>query len=333
MVTTPLLSSLCIDYLSPAAHPHERLGADIIAGLSQSPKTLSPQYFYDEYGSILFEKICQQPEYYPTRTEASILRHSAHAIAQQTGQCELVELGSGSSTKTRYLLTAYESLGRPFRYVPVDVSGEMLTQSAHQLRKEYPSLDLYGLVGTYELALDALQQKRVTKLPRMMIFLGSTLGNFAPEQSDRFFAQVSESLRPGDYFLLGVDLQKSTDILTAAYNDVQGVTAAFNLNMLTHLNRRFGSNFAVDAFSHRAIYNETDGQIEMYLDCHQTHTVHFVELDFTVECAAGEALRTEISRKFAIAPLQAYLTAQGLKPQNYWTDANHWFALVLAQRV
>ncbi|NEO83249.1 MAG: L-histidine N(alpha)-methyltransferase [Spirulina sp. SIO3F2] len=306
-------------------------GADIIQGLSQTPKTLPPQYFYDEQGSILFEKICNLPEYYPTRTEASILRNFAHAIAHETGPCELIELGSGSSTKTRYLLSAYADLGQAFQYVPVDVSGEMLTQSAHQLIKEYPSLTVHGLVGTYEQAMAQLPTPPNT--PRLMIFLGSTLGNFTPEQSDRFLAKIHASLRPGDYFLLGVDLQKSPEVLHAAYNDAQGVTAAFNLNMLTHLNCRFGSNFILENFKHRAVYNQDFGQIEMYLDCHTDQNVNFKTLNYQVNVCSGESIQTEISRKFKVDALTKNLAQHNLTLHQVWTDPQDWFALLLLQCV
>ncbi|MGB0563673.1 MAG: L-histidine N(alpha)-methyltransferase [Spirulinaceae cyanobacterium] len=321
-----LIQKLLTDHAAPAQQ-----GKAIIEGLAQTPKTLPAQYFYDERGSILFEQICKQPEYYPTRTEASILRNFAHAIAAQTGPCELIELGSGSSTKTRYLLSAYDALSPDFHYIPVDVSGEMLTQSAHQLCKEYPTLSIHGLVGTYT---QALQQLPVApNIPRLMIFLGSTLGNFTPQQSEQLFSQVHASLRPGDYFLLGVDLQKDPSILEAAYNDAQGVTAAFNRNMLNHLNWRFEADFQVDQFSHRAIYNRDRGQIEMYLDCHQAQTVTLNTLNHQIEIQTGEAIHTEISRKFKVETLARDLGEHHLQLNQVWRDPQDWFALLLLERV
>ncbi|MEM8637282.1 MAG: L-histidine N(alpha)-methyltransferase [Cyanobacteria bacterium P01_G01_bin.54] len=330
MSTTIVQTPINIQNLSALNDINAEQGVDIIRGLSQTPKNLPPQYFYDERGSILFEEICDLPEYYPTRTEASILRDFSHAIARETGPCELIELGSGSSTKTRYLLTAYTALEQAFQYVPVDVSGEILTQSAHQLIKEYPNLSVYGLVGTYEQALAQLPTPPST--PRLMIFLGSTLGNFTPEQSDRFLAKIHGSLRSGDYFLLGVDLQKAPEVLHAAYNDAQGVTAAFNLNMLTHLNWRFGSNFDLNTFSHRAVYNQDLGQIEMYLDCHTDQKINFKTLNYQVHCHAGETIQTEISRKFRIDALSNHFNQHHLALRQVWTDTKDWFALLLLQR-
>jgi len=305
-------------------------GSAVRDGLSQTPKTLPPRYFYDEAGSRLFEQICALPEYYPTRTEAAILHRCGAAIARCTGPCELVELGSGSSTKTRCLLEAYQDLSPTLHYVPIDVSGEMLAASACDLLKAYPNLSVRGLAGTYEQALAELG--RAHQATRLILFLGSTLGNFAPGESDRFLARVAAALEPGDYFLLGVDLRKDPAILEAAYNDSQGITAAFNRNMLAHLNRRFQGNFDLDAFQHRALYNTEAHQIEMYLDCQQASTVHFAALDWRVEFAAGESIRTEISRKFDVAELGDALRQHQLAPLRHWQDGRQWFAVILCQR-
>ncbi len=305
-------------------------GEDVIAGLTQPQKTLPPRYFYDAIGSQLFEQICTLPEYYLTRTEAAILQEFAGEIAAVTGLCELVELGSGSSTKTRYLLDAYHDLGGVLDYVPIDVSREILIESAEALLEYYPRLQVQGLVGTYEQALTHLPVS--PDAPRLVIFLGSTLGNLTPEACDRFFAQLETALNPGDYLLLGVDLQKDQDIIEAAYNDAQGVTAAFNRNILAHLNWRFGGNFDLEQFEHRAVYNEDAGQIEAYLDSGRSQTVHLPLLDLTVEFAAGESLHTEISRKFHLPTLQAELQGHHLTTRQVWTDPQSWFAVVLVQR-
>lgn len=302
---------------------------DVIWGLTQPQKSLPPRYFYDDKGSLLFEQICELPEYYPTRTEAWILQQYATEVAKMTGVCELVELGSGSSTKTRLLLNAYQQLGYPLRYVPIDVSARILEASAKQLLADYPTLHIYGLVSTYELALEKLMP---TPLPsRTISFLGSTLGNFNSVECDRFFSQMTSALEPGDYFLLGIDLQKPKNILEAAYNDAQGVTAAFNLNMLRHLNWRFEGNFDLSLFEHQAIYNTAKAQIEMYLICQRSHRVRLEALDLTVEFAQGETILTEISRKFDLKEMQGYLAKQGLKLQQSWTDPKQWFGLMLCQ--
>ncbi|MDJ1176636.1 L-histidine N(alpha)-methyltransferase [Roseofilum capinflatum] len=306
-------------------------GQDVIDGLSQNPKTLPPKYFYDSYGSQLFEQICELPEYYPTRTEDSILNQYADEIAQMTGACELVELGSGSSTKTRRLLDAYQTLTDSLHYIPIDVSGSILTESAQQLLQEYPHLQIQGLVGTYEEALVELE--RTPAPSRMVFFLGSSLGNLNPQECDRFFDHILDALHMGEYFLLGVDLQKPKDILEAAYNDAQGVTAEFNLNMLDHLNQRFGGNFKRQNFEHWAFYNQELNQIEMHLRCLSAHSVELAALDFQVKFETGETIRTEISRKFNVQTVQDELAAKGLKPITAWTDSKRWFGLILSQKV
>ena len=305
-------------------------GTDAIAGLTQQPqKTLPPKYFYDDRGSQLFEQICELPEYYPTRTEAAILQQFAGEIARMTGPSELVELGSGSSTKTRLLLDAYEKLGFPMRYVPIDVSAGILESSSKQLLDEYSTLIIQGLVNTYDLALASLKP---TQLPtRTIAFLGSSLGNFSPQECDVFFSQVTSALQEGEYFLLGIDLHKSQEILEPAYSDSQGVTAAFNLNMLDHLNWRFGGNFDLNDFEHLAFYNWDKRQIEMHLRCLRSHSVCLEALNLTVDFAEGETIHTEISRKFDLQPMQNYLHTQGLKTVKVWTDPQQWFGLILCQ--
>ncbi|NES83724.1 MAG: L-histidine N(alpha)-methyltransferase [Moorea sp. SIO2B7] len=304
-------------------------GQDVIQGLTQTPKSLPPKYFYDDQGSKLFEQICDLPEYYPTRTEASILEKYAQEIARITGACELIELGSGSSTKTRLLLDAYQGLESSGRYVPIDISGGILKASALQLQKEYPTLEIEGLVGTYE---QALAQLEPTPLPsRLIFFLGSSLGNFSPAECGIFLNQISDVLEVGDYFLLGIDLAKPPEIIEPAYNDSQGVTADFNLNMLSHLNYKFGGNFDTNLFTHKAIYNQIDNQIEMYLNCNKSHSVNLEKLDVTVSFEAGESILTEISRKFDLPTMQHNLQTKGLTPIQVYTDPKQWFSLLLCK--
>jgi dimethylhistidine N-methyltransferase len=325
--------------LSPAALSPNQLrdGSDVIEGLTQTPKSLPARYFYDDRGSELFEQICELPEYYLTRTETAILQECAREIARITGPCELIELGSGSSTKTRVLLDAYNQLGYPLHYLPIDVSAGILESSARQLLADYPSLQVHALVGTYELALEQLIP---TQLPsRMVCFIGSTLGNLTPQECDEFFSQITAALHLGEYFLVGIDLQKPKHLMEAAYNDSQGVTAAFNLNMLHHLNRRFEGNFDTRLFEHWAFYNETEHQIEMHLrslrrtefEPQASHAVQLRALDLTVEFEPGETILTEISRKFDLNTMQQKLQAQGLIPLQVWTDPQKWFGLLLCQ--
>ena len=320
-------------YLTELAQAQQSLkeqdGADVVAGLSRSPKSLPPKYFYDDRGSQLFEQITALPEYYLTRTEASILQSGAGAIATLTGRCELVELGSGSSTKTRYLLDAYAGQSHTLRYVPIDVSGGILQDSAHQLLADYPNLEIHGLVGTYEQALNHLPPTDLSA--RMICFLGSTLGNLTPTESKTFLQQVTMALSPGDYFLLGVDLQKDKSSLEAAYNDQQGITAAFNLNMLAHLNQKFDGNFDLNQFQHIAFYNDVHHQIEIYLKSLKAQSVRLKQLDLTLSFEAGELLMTEISRKFNLQEMADLLSSFGLQELKQLTDTEQRFGLGLYQ--
>jgi len=304
-------------------------GSDLIAGLSQTPKSIPSYYLYDDRGSQLFEQICNLPEYYPTRTEAQILKEYGSAIAQTTGNCELIELGSGSSTKTRLLFDAYLGLVSRLRYIPIDVSAAMLEASAKQLLTDYPTLEIHGLVGTYEQALQHLPPSPLSK--RMVFFLGSSLGNFPPNQSQKLFQKITASLDVGDYFLLGLDLQKSKDILEPAYNDSQGITAEFNYNLLDHINRRFNGNFHRENFQHWTFYNSQQGQIETYLCSTKSQTVQLKALDLTVELEEGESICTEISRKFDRQKTEQELAQEGLKVLQTWTDPKDWFALMLCE--
>lgn len=305
-------------------------GWDIVQGLQQTPKTLPCRYFYDDQGSDLFEQICDLPEYYLTRTEQAILETYAAEITQFTGPCELVELGSGSSRKTRLLLEAYSQLDYPLNYFPIDVSAGILRTTALDLLNRYPKLRLCGLAGTYEQALAQLPPVEAEN--RMLIFLGSTLGNLDEEACDRFLDRVQDSLQPGEFFLLGVDLQKPIEIIEAAYNDAQGITAAFNLNLLHHINQRFAGDFDLDQFAHHAFYNGVDHQIEMHLRSLRSQKVNLRSLDCHVDLKADETIRTEISRKFHLPTLMATLNRQALLPLQVWTDPQTWFALLLCQR-
>nr|WP_238717929.1 L-histidine N(alpha)-methyltransferase [Petrachloros mirabilis] len=311
-------------------------GADVIAGLQQTPKVLPSKYFYDDRGSQLFDQICHVPEYYLTRTEAHILKTYAPAIAEITGPCELVELGSGSATKTRFLLDAYGDRNQPLYYRPIDVSGGALKQSALALLQDYPTLSIDGLMGTYEAALAQLPP--ATLPSRMLCFLGSTLGNLSPTQCNRLFAQVREALQPGEFFLLGVDLQKSPQQIEPAYNDREGVTAAFNLNLLRHLNWRFQADFDLDQFRHHAFYNHRAHQIEMHLQSQCDQVVSLAILEFSCLLRRGETIRTEISRKFDLAALRSQLEHLPWNPDTKvfrvleaWVDQRSWFGLLLCQ--
>ncbi|MEL6438167.1 MAG: L-histidine N(alpha)-methyltransferase [Cyanobacteria bacterium J06621_8] len=321
---------LDIDYLLEPQLSEQDDIQEVISGLSQTPKVIPPRYFYDAQGSQLFEAICELPEYYPTRTEASILQQYAPIIIEQTQVNELIELGSGSSTKTRYLFDAYgNDTDAPLYYIPVDVSQSILQESSEQLLIDYPQLKIRGKVATYSQALAQLATSSLGK--RMIVFLGSSIGNFTPQECNRLMSEIISALNPGDYFLLGIDLHKSVSILEAAYNDAQGVTAKFNLNMLQHLNQRFAANFNLDSFKHQAIYNQTKQQIEMYLISQQQQEVNLSNLDLTIKLAPGERILTEISRKFNLETMSQYLGDRFLNVVQSYTDAQQLFALLLCQ--
>ncbi len=306
-------------------------GSDAIEGLSQTPKTLPCRYFYDDLGSKLFEQITDLPEYYPTRTEQEILTNYAAEIVELTGACELVELGSGSSRKTRTLLEAYSQIDAPLHYLPIDVSAGILRSSSLNLLDRYPHLHICGLAGTYEQALAQMPPRAIEN--RLLMFLGSTMGNLDDRAVDLFLSQVQQALQPGEFFLIGIDLQKPVDILTAAYNDSQGITAAFNLNTLRHLNHRYQGNFNLDRFAHLAYFNTTASQIEMHLRSLSTQTVQLAALNLEISLAAEETIRTEISRKFHLPTLTTTLEHHDLHPLKIWTDAQGWFGLILCQAI
>ncbi|AFY92181.1 L-histidine N(alpha)-methyltransferase [Chamaesiphon minutus] len=313
-------------------------GRDVIQGLSQNQKTLPCRYFYDDLGSELFEQITDLTEYYPTRTEQAILEKYASEIASLTGTCELVELGSGSSRKTHLLLEAYTQLDPQLHYYPIDVSAGILKSTALALLERYPNLKLCGLAGTYEQALAQLPPAELEN--RMVIFLGSTLGNLTDRERSSFLTQIQQALQPGEFFLLGVDLQKSIQTIEAAYNDDRGVTAEFNLNILSHLNHRFGGDFVLDSpgerlrqrFEHLAFYNREQHRIEMHLRSLVTQTITLARLNYRVTFEAGETSHTEISRKFDLPTLVNELSAHAFKPLQIWTDPQDWFGLLLCQR-
>ncbi len=302
-------------------------GDAVIKGLTQPQKTVPVQYFYDECGSQLFEQICELPEYYPTRTERLILETNAAGIASFTGPCELVELGSGSASKTRLLLDAHAQCDHPLHFLPIDVSEAMLTESSFDLLGIYDDLQIQAFSGTYERALAALAPCRAPA--RMVMILGSTIGNFGAQERARLLDHVTAAMVPGDFFLVGFDLQKDVAVIEAAYNDAQGVTAEFNLNMLRHLNWRHGGDFVLENFDHHAFYDTGAHQIEMHLKSRCAQTVTLKELDLEISLDAGETIHTEVSRKFDGKNLPPEFAAAGLEVAKIWTDPKDWFALVL----
>lgn len=309
-----------------------RMRAEVEAGLSGQPRCLPSTYFYDAAGSALYEQITQLEAYYPTRTEAAILRRIALQLARMLGNPEIVELGSGSSTKTRLLLEAFSAQHRAITYVPIDVSQTMLFETAERLVGDYPGLRVMGMAGQFEDALEVLPPSS----QRLVLFLGGTLGNFTPRYQQAFFERLAACMAPGSHLLLGVDrrphARKPESRIVAAYNDAGGVTARFNLNMLEHLNRELGADFRPDAWEHRALYNPREHQIEMYLESRKAQEVSIDALDRRFSFAARERILTEISRKFDPSALAGFFEDLHFRAVQHWTDERQDFSLLLFER-
>ncbi|MGW2230478.1 L-histidine N(alpha)-methyltransferase [Streptomyces formicae] len=299
------------------------LRADVLHGLTRTPKTLPPKWFYDARGSALFEEITTLPEYYPTRAEREILVARAAEIAEVTGARTLIELGSGSSEKTRHLIDAMATL---HTYVPVDVSESALTGAANALLAQRPSLAVHALIADFTRGL-ALPG---TPGPRLVAFLGGTIGNLLPAERAAFLASVRGLLSPGDMLLLGTDLVKDESVLVSAYDDGSGVTAAFNKNVLTVMNRELEADFDPAAFAHVAVWDREHEWIEMRLRSRSDQTVKIPALDLAVDFTAGEDVRTEVSAKFREDGVRSELAAADLKLSHWWTDERGRFALSLS---
>ncbi|GAA3451976.1 L-histidine N(alpha)-methyltransferase [Dactylosporangium matsuzakiense] len=305
------------------------LRSDARTGLTATPKHLPPKYFYDARGSELFEEITRLHEYYPTRAEREILAERAGAIARRTGAKTLIELGSGSSEKTRLLLDALREHGTLASFTPLDVSAAALRGALSDLRREYPDLHLQGIVADFVHSLDVLPEAGT----RLVAFLGGTIGNFTPAERAPFLAALRARLSPGEFLLLGADLVKSPAVLIPAYDDESGVTAEFNRNVLHVLNRELGAHFDPALFAHVARWDAANEWIEMRLRALVPMTVRIDALDLTVSFAEGEELRTEVSAKFRREGLTAELAAAGFAVRDWWTDAAGRFALTLATAV
>lgn len=300
---------------------------DVRRGLTAPRKALPPKYFYDANGARLFEKITQLPEYYLTRVEASLLTDLAPELVRTLQPLDIVELGAGSGTKTRRLLDAMNGTARATRYVPMDVDGMTLETSAEQLLDEYPFLSVHAVVGDF--------QRHLAKIPtrpgrRLVLFLGSTIGNLDPPARHDLLVGVRRLLAAGDHFLLGIDLVKDRQTLEAAYNDTAGITAEFNRNILKTVNRGVDADFDPEAFAHLAFYNPDTFRIEMHLVPASRQVVHLRRLGLTIEILAHESIWTESSYKFTAASTRAELEAAGLRTAGWYTDPGQRFALILA---
>ena len=295
---------------------------EVWAGLSHSQKTLPCKYFYDERGSALFESICEVPEYYPTRTELSIMEAHAPAMASLLGaRCLLVEYGSGSSRKTRLLL---DRLRDAAGYVPIDISREALSESARAIVAAYPALEVLPVCADYTETFE-LPTPRALPERRGVYFPGSTIGNFTPPQAQRFLARMARVAGPRGALLIGVDLKKDRATLERAYDDAAGVTAAFNRNLLVRINRELGGSFDVTRFRHHARYNETAGRIEMHLVSSVAQAVRVASRPFWF--TAGETIHTENSYKYDLAHFAALAAGVGLAVREVWTDARQRFSV------
>ena len=307
------------------------LANDVLDGLTRPFKELPPKHFYDSRGSELFEQICELPEYYPTRTERQILEQRADEIVESTGAGELVELGSGSAEKARILLDAMAQHGTLRRYVPLDVSEQVVTDAARALVREYEGLAVHGVIGDFERHLDRVPA--LDGAARVVALLGGTIGNFPPGTRRGLLRQIAGLLTEDDRLLLGTDLVKEPAVLEAAYDDAAGITAEFNRNVLHVLNRELGADFSPESFEHVAFFDRRHEWVEMRLRARRPCTVLVAGLGLRVDFAAGEELRTEISAKFTRERLEADFAAAGLELEQWFTDREELFALSVARRV
>ncbi|OFJ53495.1 L-histidine N(alpha)-methyltransferase [Mycolicibacterium grossiae] len=313
------------NYLAADAAAHA-LRRDVQSGLTGTPKSLPPKWFYDATGSDLFDQITRLPEYYPTRAEAEILVTHAADVVAASGADTLVELGSGTSEKTRILLTAMRDAGSLRRFVPFDVDGSVLEAAGGAVAAEYPGVDVDAVCGDFE--------EHLGKIPtdgrRLVIFLGSTIGNLTAAPRAEFLASLAATLAPGDALLLGTDLVKDPARLVRAYDDAAGVTARFNLNVLSVVNRELGADFDASAFEHVARWNADEERIEMWLRARTAQRVRVAALDLDVDFAAGEEMLTEVSCKFRPEGVRSQLAAAGLTVTQWWTDEAGDFGLSLS---
>jgi L-histidine Nalpha-methyltransferase len=308
------------------------LANDVLDGLTRPFKELPPKHFYDSRGSELFERICEQPEYYPTRSERSILEERAAEIVAATGAGELVELGSGAADKARIILDAMAEAGTLSRYVPLDVSEVVVRDAAALLVDEHPELRVHGVIGDFERHLDRVPAP-IDGVPRIVALLGGTIGNFPPGTRRRLLRSIGTLLGPGDRLLLGTDLVKDPSVIEAAYDDAEGVTAEFNRNVLHVINRELDADFTPAQFDHVAFFDRRHEWIEMRLRARRPCSVLIGELGLRIEFAAGEEVRTEISAKFTRTRIESDFGAAGLALDRWYTDEDERYALSLASAV
>ena len=328
MNSTRPAGPVIVDVHLPSDWAAGELRHDVRRTFATRPYVLAPKWLYDDRGSELFEAITRLPGYYQTEAEREILAERADCVAELTGADTVVELGSGTSDKTRTLLDAFRRTGQLRRFVPMDVSEATLRSAAERLADRYPGLEVHAVVGDFTRHLEQLPDDG----ERVVAFLGSTVGNFLPDERRRFFSAISDELRPGEWFLLGVDLVKPVDRLIAAYDDPDGVTAEFIRNGLRVINRELDADFDVEAFEYIALWDPLEERMDMRLRSSRSQSVHIAALDLDVELAAGEEIRAEVSAKFRLDALREELQGVGLTVAEQWTDSAGDFGLCLARR-
>jgi dimethylhistidine N-methyltransferase len=314
-------------YYTPKNSTNSTIAKEIAFSLSQKKKFIHPKFFYDVTGSGLFEKICSLPEYYLTRTEIEILSSIKPELSKHlVGNYALVELGSGSSIKTRKLIEVLTTRQDDVEYYPIDISN-ILKDSSINLHDEYDNLKITGIIDQYETGLEFIRQ--LDHKEKLVAFLGSSLGNFDPENGIEFLKKIRYSMRKGDLFLLGIDLVKDTKTLENAYNDSRGITANFNLNLLSRINQELDATFDQDKFEHVAVFNKRQKRIEMYLRSRQRHQVFVPAIDLLLKIKKGELIHTEYSFKYTIPQIKKMAQKTGFRPLQIWSDKKNYFALVL----
>ena len=320
-----------LEYFQPHFTKIKKSFADELSfSLNRTSKFISPKFFYDKKGSELFEKICNLSEYYPTRTEISILEKLHDELPRYLdAQFRLVELGSGSSVKTRLILNILNQIQEKIEYFPIDIS-EILTESSALLQRDYPNLHITGIIDTYEGGLEFL--KNYDDKKNLIIFLGSSFGNFTTDEGKEFLNKINSTMKDDDLFLIGLDLVKNKIILENAYNDSQGITAQFNLNVLSRINDELDADFNLNNFIHYAIYNENDQRIEMYLKSLVDQSVIISKANISLTLKKNELIHTEHSHKYKLSQIQELMHQTGFKIENTWLDKNDHFALTLVSK-
>ena len=323
--------SECLRYFVPSRKKTQKTFAQELSySFSQKQKTINPKFFYDEKGSYLFEKICTLPEYYISRTEVALLRQLEEKLPNHlNGNFRLVELGSGSSTKTRTLIDILEKSQKHIEYFPIDIS-DILRDSCKELHNDYKNLCITGIIDDYEPALELV--KNYDNKNNLIVFLGSSFGNYEPKAGLRFLQKINSLMKNNDLFLLGLDLTKDETVLEKAYNDSQGITAQFNLNVLSRINSELDANFDINKFVHHAVYNKNQNRIEMYLRSLEKQIVNIPKADLVLEIKKDELIHTENSFKFTISQIKEMSALSNFQIQDIWCDKKRYFGLVLLSK-